>query len=278
MNLGENGVIANRNGRIGVSTAVPCRGVDEKILMLSPLIAYVSLIESLASSKIRKLVLFENFNQKYLKCFARPNPLDDIKPIRTPSSAICRMISRANHLESLSASFMIDAVDLFNTDKPSEEWPNLTSLIVTSHVLSPDRRQEDITNLLKAAASAALLMPKLETMEIWNGREGLAALFKFELARNGQSSKLTWRGTWAFPIQPAVVESWEAVSLNCRGSRVEILTESLSADDIKSHGDAIHYLKLSERVIRPVSLHQIWIEHNAIMKHHVPLLLEWHVG
>lgn len=104
-------------------------------------------------------------------------------------------------------------------------------------------------------------MPKLKTTEIWKGREGPAALFKYELIWVGQPSILTWRATWDFTLERApIIQSWEAVTLKYRGRGLEIRNESLDSGDIKSHSDAIHYLKLSELVMMPISPQQIRAE------------------
>jgi len=74
-------------------------------------------------------------------------------------------------LEHLAASFIGDASHFFEIE-PSWEWPNLISIVLTSKVLTPDENSINIGAMLQAAAVAALKMPQLETMEIWNGRKG----------------------------------------------------------------------------------------------------------
>ncbi|KAK3942762.1 hypothetical protein QBC46DRAFT_379369 [Diplogelasinospora grovesii] len=242
-----------------------------------------SLFESLASSQLRRLVLFENFNQQYALSFR------DCVPIRIPTPGVSRAVARASlELEHLSASFMVDASYFFDAREPSWKWPNLTSLALTSRLLAPDESPMEIDNMLRAAAAATMKMPNLKTMEIWNGQEGLAMLFRYQPAGGGQPAVITWRGTWElapmlFRYQPAgggqpavitwrgtwelalrppVIEAWEAVALKHRGHGLVIVKELLNAGAVvKSHGDAIHHLKLSIPVIRPVSLRQIRMEH-----------------
>lgn len=72
---------------------------------------------------------------------------------------------------------------------------------------------------------------------------------------------LTWRGTWQFTLRPPIVQAWEEVALKRRDCRCVIVEELLDAGVVKSHGDAIHHLKLLNPVIRPVSLQQIQMEH-----------------
>jgi hypothetical protein len=220
-------------------------------------IAFRSLFESLASSQLRRLVLFENFNQLYPRSFRI-----DCNPIRIPTSDVSRAVANASlQLEHLSASFIVDASYFFHAREPSWKWPNLTSLALTSRLLAPDECPIEIDNMLRAAAAAAMKMPNLKTMEIWNGKVGLAMLFRCQLAGVGRPAVITWRGTWEFALRSPVTQSWEAVAVKHRSHGSVIVKELLDAGIIKSHGDAIYHLKLLTLVIRPVSLRQIQIEH-----------------
>lgn len=133
MNLGRNGVISNRDGRVHVSTLNT--RPDQQ-----PAVRLLILILKLASSKLSRLVLFENFNEKYLESFTDEGLLNDVvEPVRTPSSAVGRVASNPSHLGSLSASFVVDAVNFSDIDKALKKWPNLTSLILTSQLPPPDQ-------------------------------------------------------------------------------------------------------------------------------------------
>ncbi len=162
-------------------------------------------------------------------------------------------------LEHLAASFIVDASHFFEIE-PSWEWSNLTSIVLTSNLLTPDKDHIEIGVMLRAAAAAAIKMPQLETMEIWNGRKGLAALFKYQVFRDTQEATITWRGTWRFTMEPSIMQAWEAIISQCDGYRLNLVQERLDEAAIKSHGDAIHYLMLSSQVIRPISLQQIQME------------------
>lgn len=115
-------------------------------------------------------------------------------------------------------------------------------------------------NLLQAAALAAHQMPKLETMEIWNGSEGVAALFKYESLPRRQPSVLTWRATWSLTLENNVLNTWEEVDDNI----LNVVYASVEPDEVMSHADAMVRLKLSEMVIRPVSLRQVLREESFI--------------
>jgi hypothetical protein len=118
--------------------------------------------------------------------------------------------------------------------------------------------------MLQAAAAAAIKMSQLETLEIWNGRKGLAALFKYQAFRDIREAIIIWRGTWKLTIEPSVTQAWEAVVHRYDGWRFNVVEERLDEAAIKSHGDAIHDLMLSSEVVRPISLQQIQIEQKAL--------------
>jgi hypothetical protein len=119
----------------------------------------------------------------------------------------------------------------------------------------------ELDDMLRAAAEAAMKMPNLETMEIWNGYKGLAMLFRYQRAKRGRPALITWRGTWELTLRPPVIQAWDSVALRHRGQGHVIVKKLLDAGCVKSHGDAIRHLKLSRPVIRPVSLRQIQMEH-----------------
>jgi hypothetical protein len=120
----------------------------------------------------------------------------------------------------------------------------------------------ELDDMLRAAAAAAMKMSNLETMEIWNGKEGLAMLFRYQRAERGRPAVITWRGTWELTLRPPVVQAWDSVALR-HGSQGHVIVKELldAGVCVKSHGDAIRHLKLSRPVSRPVSLRQIQMEH-----------------
>lgn len=172
------------------------------------------------------------------------------------------MIAKGSlNLEHLSVSFMTDAVQFLNFCDLNWEWPNLTSVVLTSQLLAPDVEASDIDDMLCKAVYAAKRMPKLETMEIWNGDNDLAALFRYEMPRDRQPARLIWRGTWLHVRRHTVVEAWEAVARQ-RGTdgSVSFSRELVSYANIASHGDAIRALGIAGPVLQPVSLRQILVE------------------
>lgn len=249
----------------------------------------MSFLGRLFSGKLQKIVIFQNYN-RYYSSFS--NALDSstsgsdtsdtdtsdayISDADTSDSApnMIRTLSRAAavsslKLESFSVSFLVDAQYFFSASKASWKWPKMTSLILTSRLLGPDTPRTDIDGVLISAAATALNMPKLKNMEIWNGEAQVASLFKYQPSGGQMYASISWRSTWWFALRPPVIRAWEAVANKYGGRKLTINMEILDVDpftDIKSHGDAIHYLKLSQPVVRPVSLQQIRTEHNI---HHM---------
>lgn len=225
------------------------------------------------NNNLKRLVVFENFNQQYpviMQRFMGGVDLAECHSLRNPAPAVSRMVTLASlKLEHLAASFIVDARHFFEIE-PSWEWPNLTSLVLTSKLLTPNGNSIEIGAMLQAAAAAAIKMPQLETMEIWNGRKGLAALFKYQAFRNIREAIIIWRGTWKLTMEPSIVQAWEAVVHQYEsydgydGWRFDLVQEQVDAATIKSHGDAIHYLRLSSQVIRPISLQQIRTEQKVL--------------
>ncbi|KAL7895681.1 hypothetical protein HDV63DRAFT_400986 [Trichoderma sp. SZMC 28014] len=218
---------------------------------------HLHLLKYLSLTGVKNLTVFENFNEKYAESFKTMD--NAFKINRTPSTALGRLLSKASlNFEALSGSFMVDACDFFSKhDQSSQEWPNLTSLVLTSQLLTPQQSRVDIMDMLERAGLAATRMPKLKIMQVWNGRKGLAALFKYELLKEHRAAIITWKGTWDLILQPSVVETWGAVTNRRGGFELGVVYEKLDDATIRSHGDAIVELKVSERVVRPISLQQI---------------------
>ncbi|KAK8058046.1 Oxoglutarate iron-dependent oxygenase [Apiospora phragmitis] len=158
---------------------------------------YESLLESLGGARhpnLRKLVVFENFDQRYASSLESANPRIvsmGCDLVRRPSPAVTGKLARKTR-------------DFLRDLEPAWSWPSLRSLVLTSRLLSAKpKRQAGIDALLESAAAAAMRMPKLETMEIWNGGEGLAGTFQYR----SSPSSITWRGTWARPFPPSVSNS-----------------------------------------------------------------------
>ncbi|KAH8902681.1 hypothetical protein BR93DRAFT_953753 [Coniochaeta sp. PMI_546] len=235
-------------------------------------LSFQELFKSLASSQLqlRRLVLFENFAPDY--------SADNLfcSPSRIASPDVSHEVCSASlKVEQLSASFIVDASHFFDCacKHTSWVWANLTSIALTTPLLAPGESLISVEDMLRKAAATAMRMPKLENMEIWNGEKGSAMLFRYQHRRPHsqpgiqRSAVITWKGTWSrglvSRLQPRVTDAWDTVARQQNSLALTIVEEALSESDaaeMKSHGDAIHYLNLSSQVIRPISLQQIRME------------------
>ena len=101
-------------------------------------------------------------------------------------------------------------------------------------------------------------MPRLKSIELWNGRVGFAGNFHYQVFESAVTAKITWPGTWDLPLEPHVLKAWQAVASERVGCKLQVVTEILDANVvITSHGDAIRFLRLLNTVVHPVSLWQI---------------------
>ncbi|OHW91666.1 hypothetical protein CSPAE12_09648 [Colletotrichum incanum] len=180
-----------------------------------------------------------------------------------PCGEWCGMQQHTNKLcnSRRSQPLMIDASYFVEARNGSWKWEDLTSLALTSRVLTDNADVADINDMLRDAAAAALKMPKLETLEMWNGREGIAMLFRYQKARDGQPALITVLERFELALGSTVTQAWDAVALRHRHGKVVVQSSTIDPGIIRCHGDAICQPGLSTEVIRPVSLRQILNEH-----------------
>ncbi|KAL8740532.1 MAG: hypothetical protein Q9190_006782 [Brigantiaea leucoxantha] len=150
-------------------------------------------------------------------------------------------------LEHLAASFVSDASHFFDACQTWSIWPKLESLALTSNVLTPQQQPVYINDLLEKIALVAMKMPRLKSMELWNGRAGFAGVFQYQIFESDQTAKITWRSTWDLPLEPRILKAWQAVASERVYCKLQIVTEMLNANIvITSHGDAIRLPDASE--------------------------------
>ncbi|KAM3076843.1 hypothetical protein ACMFMG_003691 [Clarireedia jacksonii] len=210
--------------------------------------------------RLKKLSIFEDTNEDYVELVQNAGSPYQVDSVRSPSRAVgAALATKSITLEQLSVAFMIDAACFFAACKPSWIWLSLQSLALTSISLTRTETQGQILDLLQAAGNAAHQMPTLQTMVLWNGRKGEACGFIYQNVDGYRS--ITWRSTWDLELDSHLVETWEMVADENARSKLQVRKELLSRDVIRSHGDAIHHLKLPHGVISPESLWQIRREH-----------------
>jgi len=174
-------------------------------------------------------------------------------------------------VEALPTHKAASILDLAGGYKPS--WPYLRTLALTCDGMDPDwevplnARGRDasgrLTELFISAGRAAMRMPSLETMEIWNGGKAFACVFRYEREGAHELPTLTLSLTWPYRDDPRVKEQWDKVAIHyfagaglpCRGIKMGVV--KLEAGDFKTHGSVIPLLKLAELVVHPVSMCQM---------------------
>lgn len=137
---------------------------------------------------------------------------------RRPCSTVAEdVVQYSMKLEKLSLAYLVDAWGSFRSCSWSSKWPRLESLALTSQILSQTKSHQTMTlieSLLLAAARAALVMPKLKTMVLWNGQVKNACAFIYRVGTDpGPMASITWRGTWEMELGDELVEQWEEVAV-----------------------------------------------------------------
>ncbi|KAI0543275.1 hypothetical protein F4679DRAFT_569378 [Xylaria curta] len=144
-----------------------------------------------------------------------------------------------------------------------KKWPRLKSLALTSVLLHPSSEKGMIDDLLQAAANAAVEMPSLQVMEIWNHDRDLNVVCIFQYHRVGSNSCPTihMSNTWGYKLPLGVVRGWSKVSTIQEGRDIRVSEQNLNAEGLgsKSRGSIINCLELCNLVLQPVSRCQlIW--------------------
>ncbi|CAG9972365.1 unnamed protein product [Clonostachys byssicola] len=227
---------------------------------------YYKMVTSHLPAQLRKLSVFEDFNETLQSVFQEPEhtytaffPTGqsyigswNLDRVRKPSREVAEgFAARSLDLEYLSVAFMAEARHFIDGAKKTWKWHELRSLSLTSRLMDRESDSQEISHLLRDAGAVALLMPKLETMNIWSGLKGEACAFMY---RQNDSS-ITWRGTWEFEFSRDIIQRWKKVVARFAREELQVRLQLLDCE-ILSHGDAIHHLSL-DCVIDPVSLLQI---------------------
>lgn len=221
-------------------------------------IGLASAIQDTLPSHVRTVSIFEDFNDQLalaLRSDDTPyshlvttDPIADIMLVRA-------LASKSRGIEHLSISHMIDAQQFLDSCRRSYTWPHLQSLILTSSILTWTTPKKDISTLLCNAGVAALSMPLLESLVLWNSRGREACAIIYHRKKASRLATLTWRGTWDLELSHDVVKSWQKVTFS-DSCQLRIKNERVQGV-INSHGDAVYHLRLPGGVLDPVSMQQI---------------------
>lgn len=169
------------------------------------------------------------------------------------------LASSAPNLKHLSVSFISDAMDCFD---PSDDiFPHLESISLTSQA-NLQRNPVLANRLLYKAAMAAIRMPKLQIMEIWNCENGHADILRYESRRTAESSActLTLRSSWCSlkaMVTRRVVEVWEEVASMNASRELVVEMDVLPAGSYTEYGAIVHFLKLRHSALHPISAMQV---------------------
>ncbi|KAI1359884.1 hypothetical protein F5Y08DRAFT_349266 [Xylaria arbuscula] len=219
-----------------------------------------SLIGDALPKHVKRISIFKDFNNQLILALnnaisSYPGPSMDA--ISAADLQLAKAFAKQSHnFERLSISYMIDAQQLFTSCQQLPcAWNLLQSLTLTSSTLAQRTPRRDVYTLLQNASLAALNMPQLKSMVLWNSEQGQACAVIYLRPTASGMATLTWRGTWDLDLSYDVVESWKKVASGSCYLRVE--NEALQDVDIRCHGDAVYHLRLPDGVIDQASLWQI---------------------
>lgn len=138
------------------------------------------------------------------------------------------------------------------------KWPSMIALALTSSLLVPSTCSSRINDMLHSVAQAALNMPQLQTMEIWNAGEGSACVFRYQAV--DMRAMVTLLSTWAVDLPRRVVEAWEKVARKRFDDFCPLLVsvERLPKEEVfETRHSLIGHLELKGLIVQPVSLCQV---------------------
>ncbi|KAK0705483.1 hypothetical protein B0H67DRAFT_649809 [Lasiosphaeris hirsuta] len=226
------------NIEIEVACGIKTYGREPKQIQVSMQALQVS-----GSAGLKRLSVFENWSLGHYLSTAK-----SIEFERAEREAGEWLARASRSLEHLSAAFVADAEDFFrdflpgavpravpgNGEATSDLWPHLESLALTAWVLRPppwgDASATKAAGMLQAAARAALEMPRLRTMEIWNAStRNSACVFRYRRrgGPGGNDPTITMSSPdgseWCHEfLQPQVIEAWDKVAQRHSGRCLKV--------------------------------------------------------
>lgn len=226
----------------------------------------MNLIKGSLPATLKQLVFLEDRDDTLMNALM-PSTAANEKHVRKPNyNNGVALANKSLGFENVAATFFVEARDFFQAYKPEWTWKNLQSLTLTSYLLDSKRGADEINGLLQVAGVAALAMPVLQTLEIWNGGVGYAAVFAYHAERG--EAVISWTSTWDLVFSPYVLDIWRKVGYkNHRCEKLDTeqhLIENI--DDIQGYVDVIELLKTKKHVINRQSLDELRyeLENNCI--------------
>ncbi|KAM0330028.1 hypothetical protein ACHAQA_004198 [Verticillium albo-atrum] len=192
---------------------------------------------------------------------------------------------RSAGLHHLSAAYVVDAMYFFEPFWPADlrveierhlggprtdfshaderappAWPHLRTIALTTMYFDKDNTLENLSHLFTAAAAAVACMPNLETLELWNGSPGGAAVFRLSIG----SCKVTatWFSTSYYTVNGADTESLNAAR------NMQSLIHSHWDDVARSRGASMLEVEVANtRQNEPYCWHEGGFVSNLKLKH-----------
>lgn len=203
----------------------------------------------------------DGFHPFHLRWNLSPGPRRLVADVTVVTSRGHRLARASRQLQHLSASFSVDAKDFFQPfwpqslptgTEPTQDWVwnSLETLALTSLLLShPTQPQAEINYLLEAASLAVRRMPRLLTLELWNGNGNEhGCLFRYSYDSTSRTASLTWKGTWAINITKRTADSWRETCRQRTGIQSEIQVERLNFRPPLLTESVAVFLSLRDRV------------------------------
>ncbi|KAM0459883.1 hypothetical protein ACHAO4_002007 [Trichoderma viride] len=224
-------------------------------------------IQDMVDAGMPTLVFLEDRNENLVTTALMPSSAANEKHVRKPNyNNGVALANKSLGFENIAATFFVEARDFFQAYKAEWTWRNLRSLTLTSYLLDSKREVDEINGMLQAAGVAALAMPMLQTLEIWNGGIGYAAIFAYHAERG--EAVISWTSTWDLVFSPHVLDTWRKVGY--KNHRCEKLSTKHrlieNIDDVQGYVDVIDLLRTKKHVINRQSLDELRyeLENNCI--------------
>ncbi|KAK1986172.1 hypothetical protein LZ30DRAFT_582556 [Colletotrichum cereale] len=220
--------------------------------------------------QLKHISLFEETNEDYIAIVRRSPSLAQatLATVRVASPAVGESLAaRSLGLDSLSATFIVEAKDFFQVCQKDWVWEHMRVLVLSSRILTHTADPTTITRLLRDAAKAALSMPSLETTVLWNGARGEAC--KFFYREGSDCTAIGWRGTWDFQLERdtshawnlglgrEMLRAWKKVADKHTRHDLRIVQDPRIMASVDSNAHAIEFLDLPPGVIDQVSCLQL---------------------
>ncbi|KAK3372166.1 hypothetical protein B0H63DRAFT_289401 [Podospora didyma] len=142
-------------------------------------------------------------------------------------------------------------------------WDKLETLALTSQFLHSAIEERELNKLLEATALAARHMPKLQVLEIWNHKVDEASIFRYK-KRADRVGIVSWQSTYEFSMSEETKKAWSELVDHVPDLHTVHVTPSETLGGSFSLSAVLSCLELRDRIVHPVSAHQIRVEHETM--------------